>query len=365
MREKIRIGIIGTSYWVDGFHLPILQKHPRAIVKSLCGRNQSKTEELARKFGVEESFTDYRQMLDSGNLDAVIICTPEDQHHPMTMAALERELHVLCEKPMAFTADEALEMLRKAEEKKVKHMINFTMRWIPHFQYLKHLIDDNYIGRPYHAHFHWLSGWSPDRGDYHWAYDPKRSQGVANELGAHMVDQARWYLGDIKSVQASIRNFVKRTGTDGNEMDDSASDSAIFLMEFQNGAHATIHVSVVNRVSNELRHTGQFISLHGQDGTIESRAGLWSANPISEIVGCKRGGEKAEIFQIPDPYFGTDGRENLFGFQDKPVLGPNLFVDAILDDQPLHPDFYDGYKVQQVIQTALESAKTGKAINIQ
>lgn len=365
MREQVRIGVIGTSYWVDGFHLPILQNHPSAIVKSLCGRNQSKTEELARKFGVEKSFTDYRQMLDSENLDAVIICTPEDQHHPMTMAALERELHVLCEKPMAFTADEALEMLGKAEEKKVKHMVNFTMRWIPHFQYLKHLIETNHIGKPYHAHFHWLSGWHPDREDYTWYYDPKHSHGAASELGVHMVDQARWYLGEIKSVQASINSFVKRTGTDGNEMDDSASDSAIYLLEFQNGAHATIHVSTVNRVNDELRHAGQFISLHGQDGTIESRAGLWSANPISEIVGLKRGAEKAEGFRIPDSYFGSDGRENLFGFQGKPVLGPNLFVDAILDDQPLQPDFHDGYKVQQVIQAALESAKTGQAINIQ
>ena len=363
--EQVRIGIIGTSYWVDGFHLPILQKHPRALVTSLCGRNQAKTEKLAGKFGVNKTYTDYRQMLGDENLDAVIICTPEDQHYPMTMLALDQGLHVLCEKPMAFTAGEALEMYRKAEARNVKHMVNFTMRWIPHFQFLKHLMEGGYIGKAYHAHLHWLSGWQPERGEYAWYYDPKHSHGVANELGVHMVDQARWYLGEINSVQASIHNFVKRTGMDGNEMDVSASDSAIFLLEFQNGAHATIHVSTVNRVNNELRHAGQFISLHGQDGTIESCAGLWSANPISEIVGLKRGAEQAEQFQIPASYFGIDGRENPFGFLDKPVLGPNLFVDAILEDQPLHPDFYDGYKVQQVIQAALESAKTDKAIHIQ
>src|SRR5262245_30873611 len=126
--EKVRIGIVGTSYWVDEFHLPILQKHPNALVRSLCGRNQTKAEELAQKFSVEKTFTDYRQMLYDGNLDAVIICTPEDQHHPMTIAALDKGLHILCEKPMAFTSDEAIEMYRKAEEKKLKHMVNFTMR---------------------------------------------------------------------------------------------------------------------------------------------------------------------------------------------------------------------------------------------
>jgi predicted dehydrogenase len=365
MTEQVRIGIIGTSYWADGFHLPILQNHPNALVKSLCGRNQARTEELARKFGVEKTFTDYHQMLEDGNLDAVIICTPEDQHHPMTMSALDNGLHVLCEKPMAFTADEAFEMLHKAEEKKVKHMVNFTMRWIPHFQFLKYLMETNYIGKPYHAHFHWLSGWHPKRGDYTWAYDSKHSHGAASELGVHMIDQARWYLGEISSVQASIHSFVKRTGEDGNEMDAPASDSAIYLLEFQNGAHATIHVSTVNQVSNELKHTGQFISLHGQDGTLESRAGLWSSNPVSEIVGFKRDTEKAETLQIPDSYFGSAGRDNLFDFSDKPVLGPRLFVDAILKDHALQPSFYDGYKAQQVIQAALESAKTGQAINIQ
>jgi len=362
--DHVRIGIIGTSYWVDEFHLPILQDHPHALVHALCGRNAARLEALANKFGVKKTFTDYRQMLEAGNLDAVIICTPEDQHYPMTMAALDVGLHVLCEKPMAFTAAEALEMLQTAEAKQVKHMINFTMRWIPHFQYLKHLVADNYIGKPYHAHFHLLTGWNTDRKGYTWYYDPKHSRGDASELGAHLIDQARWYLGEIKSVQASIRSFVKRTASDGNEMADPANDSAIYVLEFQNGAHATLHVSTVSHVGNELRDTGQFISLHGQAGTLESRAGLWSANPISEIVGLRRGAERAETLQIPDSYFGSDGRENLFGFMDKPILGPRLFVDAILNDRPLYPNFYDGYKVQQVIQAGLESAQTGNAIHI-
>jgi predicted dehydrogenase len=364
MAAPVHIGIIGTSYWVDGFHLPILQNYPKALVTSLCGRNQARTEELSRKFGVGKAFTDYRRMLDE-DLDAVIICTPEDQHYPMTMAALDKGLHVLCEKPLAFTADEALDMYRKAEAKKVKHMVNLTMRWIPHFQFLKNLMEANYIGKPYHAHFHWLSGWHPEQEEYTWYYDPKHSHGAASELGVHMIDQARWYLGEIISVQASIHSFVKRSDKDGKEMDDPASDSAIYVLEFQNGAHGTIHVSTVNQVSNELIHTGQFISLHGRDGTIESRAGLWSSNPVSTIVGYKRGAEKAETFEIPDSYFGSGDRENLFDFNDKPIVGPRLFVDAILNDQQIQPNFYDGYKAQQVIQAALESAKTGKSINLQ
>ena len=227
------------------------------------------------------------------------------------------------------------------------------------------LIEASYIGRPYHAHFHWLSGWHPEREEYTWYYDPKHSHGVASELNVHMIDQARWYLGEIKSVQANIHSFVKRSDKDGNEMADPASDSAVYLLEFQKGSHATIHVSTVNQVSNELIHAGQFISLHGQDGTIESRAGLWSSNPASIILGYKRGAEKAETFEIPDSDFGNGGKENSFDFNDKPIVDPRLFVDAVLNDQPLQPNFYDGYKAQQVIQAALESAKSGKQITIQ
>lgn len=364
MATPVRIGIIGTSYWVDGFHLPVLQNHRNALVTSICGRDQARTEELARKFGVSKAFTDYRRMLDE-DLDAVIICTPEDQHYPMTMAALDKGLHVLCEKPLAFTANEALDMYRKAEANKVKHMVNFTMRWLPHFQFLKDLMGANYIGLPYHAHFHWLSGWHPERGTYTWYYDPRHSHGAASGLGVHMIDLARWYLGEIKSVQASIHSFVKRSDQNGEEMANPASDSAIYVLEFQNGAHGNLHVSTVNQVSNELIHAGQFISLHGQDGTIESRAGLWSSNPVSIIVGYERGAQAAEILEIPDSYFGSDGRENKFDFNDKPVVGPRLFVDAISNDQQIQPTFYDGYKAQQVIQAALESAKTGKSIKIQ
>ena len=364
MTDKVRIGIIGTSYWVKGFHLPILNSLPNAIVHALCGRNKKKTDELAANFDVKNTFTDYREMLDAGNLDAVIISTPEDQHHPMTMAALENGLHVLCEKPLALSTDEALEMLRAAEEKKVKHMINFTMRWLPHFQFLRHLMEDNYIGKPYHAHFHWLSGWHADSFDYTWIYDPNLSNGVVSELGVHLVDQARLYLGEIKSVRASLKDFVMRPGTDGIPIDDAASDSAIYLLDFLNGAHATLHVSTVNRVNSELHHVGQTISLHGDDGTIESRAGLWSDNPISEIVGLKRGEGKAETFQIPASYFGKEGREKPLEFIDKPILGPRLFVDSILNDMPVSPNFYDGYKAQQVIQAALESDATGKIVHI-
>src|ERR687897_2106589 len=111
MPRKIRVGLIGTSAWAADFHLPALESHDQALVAAICGRDHHRARALAEQQGVEQVFTDYRVMIDRAGLDAVAVVTPEDLHHPMVMAALRAGLHVLCEKPMAFTAAESEEML--------------------------------------------------------------------------------------------------------------------------------------------------------------------------------------------------------------------------------------------------------------
>ena len=99
-------------------------------------------------------------------------------------------------------------------ELKVKHMILFTWRWQPHFRYLKQLVDDGYLGRCYHADFRFLGGFGR-QSEYSWRYDSHRSNGVVSDLGAHMIDFARWYIGDVAKVSAHLATFVDRPGADG------------------------------------------------------------------------------------------------------------------------------------------------------
>ena len=163
---------------------------------------------------MEQVHTDYQEMLAKASLDAVGVVTPEDLHHPMVMAAVRAGLHVLCEKPMAFSSAQSAEMLAAVEQAGVKHMVQFTNRGLPHYRYLKQLIDDGYVGEPYHAYFSWPTGWSPahDVNPYTGPLDAPRAKGAANELGAHLVDVARWLLGDVVRVSASLHTFVHRTG---------------------------------------------------------------------------------------------------------------------------------------------------------
>jgi predicted dehydrogenase len=114
--------VLGTSHWVADFHLPALRSHAGARVRAICGRDRRRAQALAEQHDVPEVYTDYRAMIDSSELDALVVVMPEDLHHSMVMAGVEAGLHVLCEKPMAFMADRSGEMLA-AERARVKHMV--------------------------------------------------------------------------------------------------------------------------------------------------------------------------------------------------------------------------------------------------
>ena len=130
--EKVRIGVIGTSWWADLVHLPSIASHDRADLVAICGRNQERAREMAAKYGIGATYADYRQMIAKEGLDAVVIVTPDDMHHPMAMAALDEGLHVMCEKPLGLNVAQTAEMLAKAEEAGVTHMVYYTSRWFPH-----------------------------------------------------------------------------------------------------------------------------------------------------------------------------------------------------------------------------------------
>ncbi|HEY6664459.1 MAG TPA: Gfo/Idh/MocA family oxidoreductase [Propionibacteriaceae bacterium] len=101
----VQVGVLGTSYWVADFHLLALRSHAGARVRAICGRDRRRAQALAEQHDVPEVYTDYRAMIDSSELDALVVVMPEDLHHPIVIAGVEAGLHVVCEKPMAFTAD--------------------------------------------------------------------------------------------------------------------------------------------------------------------------------------------------------------------------------------------------------------------
>ena len=111
MTDKlVSVGVVGASWWADAMHLPALDSHPGARTLAICGRNRANAQKMADTWSIPQVYTDYAEMIDRADLDAIVISTPNSTHYPITMKAFERDLHVLCEKPIAMTYAQAREM---------------------------------------------------------------------------------------------------------------------------------------------------------------------------------------------------------------------------------------------------------------
>ena len=350
------MGVVSTSNWADRAHLPALKSHPRAVVAAICGRNRGRAEEMARKYEIPRVFADYREMIDQGDLDALIIAVPDDLHYSVTMHALGAGLHVVCEKPLALNLEQARAMHEKAEAVGVKHMVFFTWRWMPHFRYLKELVDTGYVGTPLVFHGDFLMGYGWD-GQYRWRLDRRRANGVLGDLGSHMIDFARWYMGDISRVSAQLATFAGPPTT-ASAPSEPANDSVLLMLEFENGSQGMIHVSVTAHVGE--RRADRQIRLYGRSGTLESHF----RDSGAEIRGVRQDEDPFRVLPVPDSIWGDVDRNHPFGVLTRQPVGDRLFIDAILEDRPLSPSFHDGLKVQEVIEAAVESHSRGCCVSV-
>ena len=355
MSQQLRVGVVGTSWWADWMHLPSLQSHPHAQIAAICGRDRARAEAMAGKYGIPQVFADYRAMIEQADLQALIVSVPDDLHHAITMEALAAGLHVLCEKPLAFDVEQAREMYERAEAAGVKHTVLYTYRWLPQYQYLHDLAAQGFLGRCYQADLHFRMDYSRD-GNYKWRFDRQRANGVLGDLGSHMIDLARWCVGDIARVSAHLATFVDRPGAEGQPLD-PANDSAALVLEFANGAHGTIQVSAIAR---GMQHDWQQqIALYGELGALEA-----TADTRTEIRSARSNETHMQPLPIPDQYWGDVEHGKIWDVLYSNPVAVRLFVDAIVEDRPLEPTFYDGWKTQAVIDAAIESHRSGRWVTV-
>ena len=357
MGDQVRVGVIGTSAYADQTHLPNLKSHAGAQIAAICGRNRARAQEMADKYAIPMVYTNYRQMLDQADLDAVVIAVTDDLHYPMTIDAVAAGLHVLCEKPLALSAQQALAMTEKAQAMGVKHMTFFAWRFEAYHRYLHQLIGEGYIGRPYICQFRQVGGYGRD-GLYAWRFDRQHGNGILGDLGSHMIDMAHWLVGDITRVSAHLATSVARMGTDGQPLRTPANDSALLTVEFKNGACGAIVVSATaNMAEREQCHE---VSLYGEGGTLE----LNTSSIDVQMRGVREGQTAFEALTLPDEFtMGVDPTlplwERFARTMQTQSIGDRAFIDAILKDEPVTPDFEDGLRVQAVIDAALVSHQLG------
>ena len=310
--------------------------------------------------GVPQVFTDHREMIEKGGLDAVVVSSPDDTHYEMVMAALDAGLHVICEKPVALNADHARQMLDKAEAAGVKHMVYHTFRWLPTHRYIKQLVEDGYTGQLHHGLLRFIAGFGRSS-NYSWHFDGKRANGILGDSGSHFIDLARWFMGEITGVSAVLTNDYERQTDEGQPVTPN-NDAALLNLTFASGASASIQVSAVAHVAE--RWMEQEVMLHGRDGTLETQ--LFLAKPQYTVCGVTSQEDTFSELSIPQSLMAGVSDENpLAGMFLEQPIGARLFVDCVLDDQMPEPTLYDGYKTQQVIDAAIESHNTGQRVAIE
>jgi predicted dehydrogenase len=211
---------------------------------------------------------------------------------------------------------------------------------------MHNLIADGYIGRCYHCNFRFFAGFSRDT-RYRWRYDRRRANGCLADLGAHMIDLARWYVGDIARVSAHLTTSVGRDGIDGQPLD-PANDSAVMTVAFANGSQGVIHVSAVAHCGTSM------VELHGESGTLSALVTFGGGT----VQGARHDEPGIHALPIPDELWGDASPTRSLDVLTQHPVGERAFIDAILADRPVTPNFYDGWKAQEVIEGALTSHRS-------
>jgi predicted dehydrogenase len=356
--SQVRVGIVGTSWWADAMYLPPLTAHEQAAVVAVSGRNAATTAAFADRWGIEQRFDDPIAMLDSAGLDAVVVASSNDSHFHLTMAALDRGLHVLCEKPLAQNAAQAQEMTARAEETGAITLVPFTYHYMPVNQWVRRLIAEGYVGRPYHVNIRYYTGYAADSA-YSWRFDRELAgSGVIGDLASHWIHLARWLLDDNEvSVGALASAFVERQPRPDGGTYEQAEDSAVLTVRYASGAYGVLQVCAVSWEGTPFNQT-HHLEVHGDAGTIY---GVCDWDTVQEVRGVRRGERgPATVLPIPDEIWGGVRRDNVHDTYRDVFRGTDAmtrgWITAIAEQRHVRPDFADGLAVQRVVDAAVASA---------
>lgn len=359
MKNKISVGLVGTSWWADAMYLPALQKHAGADVTAVCGRNRERADALAQRWGIPHVYTDVDEMLSSGHFEAVIVATSNDSHYSIGMKALAHGLPVLCEKPLALTYAQAAEMAALAEEKGVITMVPFTYSYMPTARYIKELIDDGYIGKPYHLSMRYYTGYGRTGDNYNWRFDVgKAGSGALGDIGSHFIYLAYWYFGEIVGVTCRLGHMIERPALnpDGQPYE-VGDDTAIVILDFANGSQGIIHATTVAYEDTAFGQT-HHMEFHGAGGTLYH---FIDWDTVQRVSGAKDGEGTLKALPVPERIWGNVRRDtvhhtykDVFRENDFMTRG---FISALQAGDAIMPDFNDGAKIQRVLEAAVMSHK--------
>jgi predicted dehydrogenase len=364
--ETVRIGIIGPSWWVNYWHLPAIQNHPQAEIVGVSGEKPREEADVRAKYGAQARyFTDYETMLTEIPMDGVVVCTPNDTHHPATMAALQHNVHVTCEKPLALNAAQAQEMAKTARARQRIGMTNFPYRDNPAVQTFRRLMQEGFVGTPLHISGIYHGGFGLGQRPNWRGLRERSGAGILGDLGSHLIDLARFISGDeftavsghtITALWPDAPDAAPElVRTEDPRVLPRNDDSCTFLAEFASGMQGLFHTSWIAFQGAMVQE--QQIEIYGTQGRLHfyaSHAGTclrgmrlgekrWETIPVAGIV------LPAEASIEEEDYF-RPGRLT-------PANTTYRFIEAIrMGQTTIAPDLDDGWRAQQVIDAVIQSS---------
>lgn len=348
--ETLRVAVVGLGFGAR-VQLPVLVDHPGTKVVSVCSRTIEHARAAATQFAIPHFTDDYRKSVTRADVDLVSIVTSPALHAPVALAALRARKHVLCEKPFAMSVREAKRMISAAKRAQRAGMLDHEFRFIPARVRAKGLVDDGWLGDLERIVIVESTTWMHPSSTLRFGWQSKTSEGggVLGALGSHYIDYCRWLAGDVKEVSAVLQTRVtKRAQPSGAAARVDADDNFSLRMSMTNGALATIELTATANAPFSS------IYISGTKGTLIIR-------DDAELVGLRAGHAPVPVTTPAHYPRRLAGGHRLIG----PFYTLVTEMLAHLDGKPTSvPTFDDGLRVQEVLDAARRSARSGRAISL-
>lgn len=370
--KELRIGMIGYGF-MGKAHSNAYAQAPhffeseyKPVLKALCARNAEKAKSFADTWGYESIETDWRKLIARDDIDAVDICTPNNIHKEISIAAAKAGKMILCEKPLAMNVAEGEEMCQAVEAAGVANMVWYNYRRVPAVTLAKQILDSGKLGRIFHYRANFLQDWTinaevPQGGAGTWRLDADAAgSGVTGDLLAHCIDTALWLNGSIKDVTAMTETFVKERvhAETGMKQPVSIDDACSFLCHFQNGSLGLFESTRYARGHKAL----YTLEINGEFGSMS-----WDLHDLHRLKyfdyrdeSIVRGWRSVHVSDGDQPYMGNWWVPGLqIGYEHTFIHQVADFLKSLETGEPAHPTFRDALETQRVCDAVLDSAKSG------
>src|SRR3954447_3343791 len=377
MTKALNIGMIGYGFMGRAHsnayrqinHFFDLEYRP--VLKAVCARDAEKAKAFASTWGYESVETDWKNLLERKDIDAIDICTPNNLHKEIAIAAAKAGKIILCEKPLSMDTAEGEEMCQAVEKAGVANIVWYNYRRIPAVTFAKQIIDSGKLGRIFHYRANFLQDWTisadlPQGGAGLWRLDVAAAgSGVTGDLLAHCIDTALWLNGGIKNVTAMTETFVKerKHNLTGKVEKVGIDDACAFLCHFQNGSLGLFESTRYARGHKAL----YTFEVNGEHASVK-----WDLHDLHRLEyfdhrdqGIVRGWRSIHVTDGDHPYMGRWWVPGLqIGYESSFVHQVADFIDGLAKGQPAQPDFRNALRTQLVLDAVLQSAKDLKWVGV-